>query len=441
MDYYYTIPFLRQNTNISPVFKTYSFTAEYLPIKYRPWNTFNPSIYHEINLTPTLTLHRHAYTLCATTETKQQRNPSQTPHPQTSSTQHALSGLGRQSLPLVQPTAHDMGEFVEPTTHAPPAPAPAPALSVFLSKKALDASRTEILVLASVILFLASQVCLLVWILRRTGAAPTSAPHKKEQLRKVAIVLPLEAEPSPTATAGKYDDGTGASATGNRNGNGNRESLIRLRRSSSWGGRSSQPGSFPRGRRKSAGSRHIAHDSGDDDDVDGNEKDEGEKQGAQTSLSSPGPESEPEPEAGHAALTAFENIGRVAAALAMPAALPLYSGSGGGGGGGNHQGAEDMELRDFDPRRAWGEAGLLGASIEKPRSPRSPRVLAADQAAMMGALYAAEGEEWDWKAAAPSPAGGVEGDPLSLASGFDDPLGVNKLVALPHEDDEVTEGR
>ncbi|KAI7781308.1 smr domain-containing protein [Diaporthe eres] len=330
-----------------------------------------------------------------------------------------------------------MGEFVEPTTHAPPAPAPAPALSVFLSKKALDASRTEILVLASVILFLASQVCLLVWILRRTGAAPISAPHKKEQLRKVAIVLPLEAEPSPPATTGKYDDGTGVSTTGNRNGNGNRESLIHLRRSSSWGGRSSQQGSFPRGRRKSAGSRPIAHDSGDDDDDDdGNEKDEGEKQEAQTSLSSPGPESEPEPEAGHAALTAFEDIGRVAAALAMPAALPLHS----GGGGGSYQCAEDMELTDFDPRRAWGEAGLPGASIEKPRSPRSPRVLAADQAAMMGALYAAEGEEWDWKAAAPSPAGGVEGDPLSLASGFDDPLGVNKLVALPREKDGVTEG-
>ncbi|KAK7702077.1 hypothetical protein SLS64_009938 [Diaporthe eres] len=319
-----------------------------------------------------------------------------------------------------------MGEFVEPTAHAPPVPAPAPALSLLLSKEALDASRTEILVLASVILFLASQVCLLVWILRRTGAAPTGAPLKKEQQRKVAIVLPPGTEPSPPTTTDTHGD-----ATGNSNGDG--ASHIRLRRSSSWGGRSSYLGPLPRGRRKSAGSRLKAGDSDDDDD--GNHEDETEKKGAQTSLSSPGPEAEPE--AGHAALTSFEDVGRVAAALAMPAALPLYSG---GGGGGNHEGAEDTELRDFDPRRAWGEAGLLGASIEKPRSPRSPRVLAADQAAMMGALYAEEGEERDWKAAAPSPVGAVERDPLSLASGFDDPLGVNKLVALPRESDEAAEG-
>ncbi|KAG6365572.1 hypothetical protein INS49_007183 [Diaporthe citri] len=384
-------------------------------------------MYHEINLTLTITLTRHAYTLCATTQTKQQRTPSQTPHPQTSSTQHALSALGRQPLPLVQPTAHDMGELVEPATQAPsPPPAPAPALSLLLSKKALDASRTEILVFASGILFLASQVCLLVWILRRTGAAPT-APHRKEH-RKVAIVLPPATEPSPPAAAETHEDGNGDS-------NGNDESLIRLRRRSTWGGRSSHPGSLPRGRRKSAGSRSKAHDCGGDDDDDGNEEDEGGKKGGQTSLSSPGLEQELDSEAGYAALTAIGDIGRMAAALATPNSLPLNS------GGGSHEGAEeDMELREFDPRRAWGEAGLLGASIEKPRSPRSPRVLAADQAAMMDALCAEEGEERERKAAAPSPVGGIEGNLPALSSGFDDPLGVNRLVALPSKDDQGPEG-
>lgn len=311
---------------------------------------------------------------------------------------------------------------MEPTTQAPPPPAPSTALSLLLSKKALDTSRTEILVLASVILFLASQVCLLIWFF---SGGPRGTSAKKEQ-RKVAIVLPPETEHSPPATADTHKEGT----TGYSNGN--EESFIRLRRSSSWGGRSSHPGSRPRGRRKSAGSRLAAHDSDDDD---GNHEDETDKKGVQTSLSSPGPEPEPEPETGQDALTAVGDMGRVAAALAMPAALLVHS----GGGGGNHEGADDMELREFDPRRAWGEAGLLGASIEKPRSPRSPRVLAADQAAMMDALYAEEGEEGDSKAAAPSPVGGVEGDPLALASGFDDPLGVNRLVALPDKEEESPE--
>lgn len=325
---------------------------------------------------------------------------------------------------------------MEPTTQAQPSSAPAPAFPILLSKKALDASRTEILVLASGILFLASQVCLLVWILRRAGAA-TAAPHKKEY-RKVAIVLPPETEPFPPAIADAHEDGSSASATGNSNGNGNDECHVRLRRSSSWGGHSSHPGSRPPGRRKSAGSRLAAHNSGDDD---GNEENEDGKKGAQTSLSSPGPEREPEPEpeTDHEALIAIGDIGRVAAALAMPAALPLPS-SGVDGGGGNHEGAEDTGLRDFDPRRAWGEAGLLGASIEKPRSPRSPRVLAADQAAMMDALCAERGEEGDSKAAAPSPVGDIEGDLLSLAPGFDEPLGVNRLVAQPGEKEEVPEG-
>lgn len=313
---------------------------------------------------------------------------------------------------------------MEPTTQTPPTTAPAPALSLLLSEKALEASRTEILVLASGILFLASQVCLLVWILRRAGGTP-AAPEKKEG-RKISIVLPAETITASPAINDIYDDGV--SATGKSNVNSNNDSLVRLRRSSTWGGRSSHQGSRPWGRRKSAGSRRKAY--GRDDD--GNDEDEGEEKGPQTSLSSPGPALEPEPEseAGHDALTAFGDIGRMAAALASPAALPLHSGGG--------RDTEDTELSELDPRGDWDETGMLGASIKKPSSPRSPRVLAADQAAMMDALCA-EGDEEDSKAAAPSPVGGVGRDSFELISGFDDPLGVNRLVAFPREDEEAPE--
>lgn len=319
---------------------------------------------------------------------------------------------------------------MDPTTQAHP-PTPTPALSLLLSEKALEATRTEILVLASGMLFLASPVFLLVWILYRVGAKP-AVPEKEE--RKVSIVLPTETEPSAPATDDTHDEH--ANATGNSTSNGNEDSLLRLRRSSTWGGRSAQPGSHPRGRRKSAGSRRGAYDSDNDDD----EEDVVEGlQGAQTSLSSPGLGPEPQPEIGHAALAAFGGMGRVAAAVATPATLLLPSGGGDDGGSVNDGGDEATELREFDPPRPSGEAGFLGDSIEKPPSPRSPRVLAADQAAMMDALCAEDGEDADWKAAVPSPVGSAGRDSLDLASGFDDPLGVNKLVDLPAKDEERLE--
>lgn len=306
------------------------------------------------------------------------------------------------------------------TTQAHP-PTPTPALSLLLSEKALEATRTEILVLASGILFLASPVFLLVWILCRVGGRP--AVTEKEE-RKVSIILPAETEPSAPAIDDRIDERADATGNSTSTSNGNDDSLLRLRRSSTWGGRSAQLGSRPRERRKSAGSRRKAYDSDDD----GNEDDgNSEKQRPQTSLSSAGPElgEEPQPEIGHAALTAFGEMGRVAAALATPAKLLLPSG--GSEGGVDDGGAGATELREFDPQRA---------SIEKPPSPRSPRVLAADQAAMMDALCAEDGEDAGWKAAVPSPVGGDRRDSLDLASGFDDPLGVNKLVGLPAKDEE-----
>lgn len=309
---------------------------------------------------------------------------------------------------------------MDPTTQTHP-PTPTPALFLLLSEKALEATRTEILVFASGILFLASPVFLLVWILCRVGGNP--AVTEKEE-RKVSIVLPTETEPLAPATEDNVDD------RDNATGSGNEDSLLRLRRSSTWGGRSAHPGPHPRGRRKSAGSRRTMHDSDDN----GIGELEGENQGAQTSLSSPGLGPEPQPEVGHAALAAFGGLGRVAAALATPAAVLLPfgghgEGSGGEDGGGvNKEGDEATELREFDPRPL---------SIEKkPPSPRSPRVLAADQAAMIDALCAGDGEDGDWKAAVPSPVGVVGRDSLDLALGFDDPLGVNKVVGLPAKDEE-----
>lgn len=262
-----------------------------------------------------------------------------------------------------------MGEPMEPTTETPAPPPPTPALSVFFSQKALDASRTEILVLAAGVLFLASQVCLLVWLF---SGRPRSAPAREEK-RKVFIFLPDEEKHSSPAAVDIHDDSI-------RTGNENKQSSLSLRRRSSWGGRSAQPASDPWGRRKSAGSPRKLYDSDDDD---GNEEDEGVRQGAQTSLSSPGPETEPEPEAGHVALAAIGDMSRMAAALATPATLPPRPAGHEAEGGGSGRGTEDTELSEFNPRRAWGEADPPASSIEEPRS---PRVLAADQAAMMDAL-------------------------------------------------------
>lgn len=328
---------------------------------------------------------------------------------------------------------------MEPTTQVPSPPAPTPSLPLLLlSKTALEASCTELIVLASVVLFLASQVCLLVWVLRRRagGASPPAASaHKEEAQRKVSIILPAETEPSPPATDDTHGDGAGATCKSMDNS----DSILRLRRSSTWSGRATVPGSRTRGRRKSAGPRRKDFNDNYDDRTE--EDDAEEKQGAQTSLSSPGPELEMgpdfEPEEGHGTFAAFGDMGRVAAALATPATLPLHSGRGSIEEGGDRDGggAGDTETGDLDPQRAWGEASLLlGASIEKPRSPRSPRVLAADQAAMMDALCAEEERE-GFKTAAPSPVGGIEEDPPALPLGFNDPLGVNRLVALPGEDD------
>lgn len=310
-----------------------------------------------------------------------------------------------------------------PATQAPSPPAPTPALPLLLGQKVLDASRTEILVLASGILFLASQVCLLVWFLSRR-----TAPGKKKS-RKVSILLsPEAAAVSPRDDADTHEDNAGAPG----NGNGDDEFPLRLRRRSTWGGHSAHTGSRTQGRRKSAGTRGNVCDG----DYDGSEEDAGENQGAQTSLGSPGPESEPE--ASHVTLAAFGDMGRVAAAFATPAPLPLPlpSGIAGEDGVGSGGGADDTELREFDPRRAWCEAGLLGASIEKPRSPRSPRVLAADQAAMMDALCAENGGEKDSKVPLPSPEDVLLVDPPALGLGFDDPLGVNRLVLSPRGDED-----
>ncbi|KAI3395534.1 hypothetical protein diail_1251 [Diaporthe ilicicola] len=294
-----------------------------------------------------------------------------------------------------------MGEPVESTIQAPPA---APPLSLLVNKKTLDASRTGILFLAVAFLFLASQICLLIWIFKKRPPAALSS--KKEQ-RKLAIILPGETTPLCPTNIDTTDDSNGA-CIGTGTGIGDHSDL-HLRRSSTWGGRSADQGSrHPRGRRRSASLWQMADDE-DDDSSEG--------EGAQTTLSSPGPE----PDAGRGGARGDEYM---APALLLPLG----------------DGPQDTELRRLDSRRASGEGlVLMAASILKPWSPRSPRVLAAEQAAMMDALCAEDEGEAAGAAVAPSPVSD-EGDAAALASGFDDPLGVNRRVASPLRDEEGIEG-
>lgn len=90
------------------------------------------------------------------------------------------------------------------------------------------------------------------------------------------------------------------------------------------------------------------------------------------------------------------------------------------------------ELKAFNTRKGWVEMGLMAATIAKPRSPRSPKINAADHKAMMEA-FAADVVV----IGVPYPTPVIVGNAEALASGFDVPLGVNPRLASQKKVDPV----
>lgn len=248
-------------------------------------------------------------------------------------------------------------------------PRPACATPVVDQEK-IDTSRTGILVVAFGTLFLLSQLCLIIWILARPRAF-----SRKKELR------------TSTATSSSVSDSSPDDA--NTNDNDSPKARRKVRSSSTWS--------------RAALERQYLRQQGQSGGLD-------ELVGSDTPSSSPDTDSYSD----HSVQQGNRNVGMKAAMSAPPSRRIKSS-----------PGADpEAELREFNPRKVWIEMGIVAAAIAKPRSPRSPRLSAVDQAALMEAL-AADDEGID----APSPTPAVVEDAEALASGFDDSLGVNRRLA------------
>ncbi|ROW12630.1 hypothetical protein VMCG_00113 [Cytospora schulzeri] len=239
-----------------------------------------------------------------------------------------------------------------------------------IDKKKIDTSRTGIVVVAFGTLFLVSQLCLIIWILAR--------PHAFSRRK----VLRNSTGPS-SSTSNSY-------INANTYDNNSPKARQKLRPSSTWSG--------------AALERQYLDQRGKPGDLD-------ELVASETPSSSPDTDSSSE----HSARNGNRDLSIKTAVSALPSRSfrGLLS---------SHGADPDPELEEFDPRRVWIEMGLMAAVIAKPRSPRSPRLNAVDQAALMEAL-ASDGID------APSHTAAVVEDAEALASGFDDPLGVNRRLA------------
>lgn len=304
---------------------------------------------------------------------------------------------------------------IEPPPPPPattPQPQPQPratrVLPYILTKHEIKATRAELVALALCVLIVVGQLCRIVWSLWRRGAFVTTQQQEQQQQqeevtekrnKEVAIVLPVEPDQATPADILLESLAVLASSSAG-DGDGGPTLRFRLRRRSSWGGR---PGhvrldnSDTQDRRRSAGPLGGLQEGGGDEGGDDDAR-EGEGSGAA---------------AGHDALAAaLEGLGSLGPEPATPTLLPL---SVAGASDSNGVSGDDEEITE----------------------PRSPRVLAADQAAMMGALLnAQEDQEVDWKAERPSPVVGAEVDVPSLAIGFEDPLGVNRLAGSSDADED-----
>lgn len=258
----------------------------------------------------------------------------------------------------------------------PQEPTPACATPVF-DKEKINTSRTGVLVVALGTLFLVSQLCLIIWILAR----PHAFSRQTEQRRS-------------TATSSSNSDVSLDDANTNDPSFPKAHREVRRRRSA-WSG--------------AALDRQYLRQQGESRGLD-------ELGGSDTPSSSPDTDSYSD-----------HSVQQGNKMKAVASALPLRRFN-------SSPGVDsETELREFNSRKIWIEMGLMAAAIAKPRSPRSPRLSAVDQAALIGALTADDGG-----IGAPSPTPAVVEDAEALASGFDDPLGVNRrLVSAKKNVDAV----
>lgn len=249
----------------------------------------------------------------------------------------------------------------------PEEPTPACATPVF-DKETINTSRTGILVVALGILFLVSQLCLIIWILARPHAFSRQTEHRRS-----------------TATSSSNSDVSLDDADTNDMNFPKPRRKVR-RRSSAWSGAALEP-------------QYL--------------RQQGESRGLDELGASDTPSSSPDTDS-----YSDHSVQQGNRMKAVVSALPLRRFKSSPGGD------SETELREFNSRKIWIEMGLMAAAIAKPRSPRSPRLSAVDQAALIEALTADDGG-----IGAPSPTPAVVEDAEALASGFDDPLGVNRRLA------------
>lgn len=266
-------------------------------------------------------------------------------------------------------------------------------------KQTIDANRAEILVLATGVLFLVSQLVLTIWLFARPRASAQREKTQRMSITRTAVTT------NPAIQISGEDTDDGGRSSGRRS---------NLRHSSTWNGRASSlnptgDGHFIR-RRRSVGIE--LRDLGDP-------------------LSSP----ESDSDSSDVSRGCRDAGLMAAAALGMPIAplsprllrSPL--------------GTPDVEEIDSTENRSERNINIMTKSLGTPAdlSPRSPRVVPLDSETMSAIL---KSEKQRDIGTTPFPTPAVVVSERDLANGFDDSLGVNRrATGLKNEETLNDAGR
>lgn len=263
-----------------------------------------------------------------------------------------------------------MGQPAEPIQSPTRAATPPP------DQKTLNATRTEIIVLAIGILFLVSQLILVIWLF-----APRAFARKPRE-HMIIGWQPMDSDPAARVTILSDDEDDGR-PTRRRN----------YRRCSTWNGRSvatSRDGR-PVRRRKSTGLKpaELHTSSSSDQDSDSSDWDSSLRKG-------------------------FQNTGLAAASLAIPI-VPLPP----------RQLRSPVSSPELEPETEGSDVFVHKTSLMPAAfSPRSPRA-GLMNTATIGAIFQANERK-----PGTTPMGPPVMHKPDLANGFDDPLGVRRCKAL-----------